>query len=101
MCCRRQGSFRRCVLAARRFHYILGYVIIALAVPVTLALVAFWRATAALLQLVDPAVYQAFVALMVVVEYIWSVEFQSPMRYDVLVPFLLLFFGLATYHFEH
>ena len=30
---------------------------------------------------------------MVVVEYIWRVEFRSPMRYDILVPYLVLFFG--------
>ena len=30
---------------------------------------------------------------MVVVEYIWVVEFRSPMRYDILVPYLVLFFG--------
>jgi hypothetical protein len=31
--------------------------------------------------------------LMVIVEYIWQVEFRSPMRYDILVPYLVLFFG--------
>jgi len=30
---------------------------------------------------------------MVIVEYVWRVEFRSPMRYDVLVPYLVLFFG--------
>jgi hypothetical protein len=27
------------------------------------------------------------------VEYVWRVEFRSPMRYDILVPYLVLFFG--------
>ena len=31
--------------------------------------------------------------LMVVLEYILRVEFRSPMRYDILVPYLVLFFG--------
>ena len=31
--------------------------------------------------------------MMVIVEYVWPVEFRSPMRYDVLVPYLVLFFG--------
>jgi hypothetical protein len=30
---------------------------------------------------------------MVVVDYIWPVEFRSPMRYGILVPYLVLFFG--------
>lgn len=30
---------------------------------------------------------------MIVVEDIWRVEFRSPMRYDILVPYLVLFFG--------
>ena len=44
-------------------------------------------------QWIGPAVYIAFVALMVVVEYVWPVEFRSPARYGILVPYLLLFFG--------
>lgn len=38
-------------------------------------------------------VYIVFVALMVAVEDIWPVEFRSPVRYDILVPYLVLFFG--------
>ena len=30
---------------------------------------------------------------MILVEYVWVVEFRSPVRYDILVPYLLLFFG--------
>ena len=71
----------------------LGYVIIALAVPATLALVAFGRARAGWLQWAGPLVYVAFVALMVVVDYVLPVEFRAPMRYSILVPYLLLFFG--------
>lgn len=73
-------------------NHLLGYVMIALAVPAVLALVAFWRAGAGWLLWIGPAVYLAFVVLMVVVEYIWSIEFRSPPRYGILVPYLLLFF---------
>jgi len=74
-------------------NHLLGYVMIALAVPATLALLAFTRAQAGWMQWVGPVVYLAFVAFMVVVDYVWPVEFRSPMRYGILVPFLLLFFG--------
>jgi hypothetical protein len=30
---------------------------------------------------------------MVVVEYVWQVEFRSPVRPGILVPYLVLFFG--------
>ena len=30
---------------------------------------------------------------MIAVEYIWPVEFRSPARYEILVPYLVLFFG--------
>jgi len=87
------GFLSRVRTGSMTINHLLGYVIVALAVPATLALVAFWHARAGWLHLVGPAVYLAFVALMVAVEYIWSVEFRSPMRYDILVPYLLLFFG--------
>ena len=38
-------------------------------------------------------VYLAFVVLMIAVEYVWPVEFRSPVRASILVPYLLLFFG--------
>jgi len=74
-------------------NQLLGYVMIALAVPAALALVAFWHAEAGWLQWIGPVVYLAFVALMVVVDYVWPVEFRSPMHYGILLPYLLLFFG--------
>jgi len=30
---------------------------------------------------------------LVIVDYVWPVEFRSPMRYSILAPYLLLFFG--------
>lgn len=87
------GFLSRVRTGSMAINHILGYVIVALAVPATLALVAFWRARADWLQWIGPVVYVAFVALMVGVEYVWPVEFRSPARYGILVPYLLLFFG--------
>ena len=87
------GFLSRVRTGSRAINHLLGYVIIALALPATLALVAFGRARAGWLQWAGPAVYLAFIALMVVVDYAWPVEFRSPMRYGILVPYLLLFFG--------
>jgi hypothetical protein len=87
------GFHSRVRTGSMAINHLLGYGIIALAVPATLALVAFWRARAGWLQWIGPVVYIAFVALMVVVDYIRPVEFRSPVRYSILVPYLLLFFG--------
>lgn len=51
------------------------------------------RAHAGWLQWIGPAAFLAFVSLMVVVDYIWPVQFRSPARYAILVPYLVLFFG--------
>jgi len=57
------------------------------------ALVGFVRGGAGWRAWAGPAAYLAFIAFMVAVEYVWPVEFRSPVRYDVLVPYLVLFFG--------
>jgi hypothetical protein len=87
------GFLSRVYTNSMAINHILGYVMIALAVPSTVALVAFVSARAGWRQWIGPGVFLAFIALMVVVEYVWVVEFRSPMRYDILVPYLLLFFG--------
>ena len=74
-------------------NHLLGYVMIALAIPAGLAIVAFIRAGADWRQWIGLAVFLTFVALMIAVEYIWQVEFRSPARYEILVPYLVLFFG--------
>lgn len=74
-------------------NHVIGYMIIFLAVPSILALIAFVRGGADLLHLVGPVVFLTFIALMVVVDYARSIEFRHPMRYDILVPYLVLFFG--------
>jgi len=87
------GFLSRVRTGSMAINHLLGYVIVALAVPAAVALVAFGRAGAGWQHWVGPAVFLAFVALQVLVEYVWAVEFRSPMRYGILVPYLLLFFG--------
>ncbi|MFN2131900.1 MAG: hypothetical protein ACK2VD_15320 [Anaerolineae bacterium] len=87
------GFLSRIWTGSMATNHRLGYVIIGLAVPAGVALVALVRGGAGSLHWAGPAAYLAFVAFMVAVEYVWPVEFRSPMRYDVLVPYLVLFFG--------
>ena len=70
-----------------------GLVYATLAVPVAVALVAFVRAKAGWRHLAGPAIFLVFVAFMIAVEYLWPVEFRSPVRPGILVPYLVLFFG--------
>jgi hypothetical protein len=87
------GFLSRVYTKSMALNHLLGYVMIVLAFPAALALVAFWRARVGWQQWSGPAVYLAFVALEVFVDYIWPVEFRNPMRYSILVPYLVLFFG--------
>ena len=87
------GFLSRVRTGSRAINRLLGYLIVALALPAALALAAFVRARAGWPQWVGLAVYLAFVVFMVVVEYVRPVEFRSPARYGILVPYLLLFFG--------
>ena len=87
------GFLSRVYTGSRAINHLLGQVMIALAVPAAVALAAFVRARAGWRHRIGPAVYLAFVALEVVVDYVWPVEFRSPTRYSILVPYLLLFFG--------
>lgn len=87
------GFLSRIPTGSMAINRLLGYVMIALAVPAALALFAFVRAQAGWQQWIGPAVYIAFIALMIVVDYVSPVEFRSPPRYGILVPYLMLFFG--------
>jgi hypothetical protein len=87
------GFLSRLYTGSRAINHLLGQVMIALAVPAAVALVALVRARAGWRQWIGPSVYLAFVALEVAVDYVWLVEFRSPRRYGILVPYLLLFFG--------
>jgi len=71
----------------------LGYAIMALAIPSFVAMSALVRADAGWLHWIGLAVFLIFIGLMVIVDYAWPVEFRSPMRYEILVPYLVLFFG--------
>lgn len=87
------GFLSRVWTGSRAINHLLGYAIVALALPAAVALVAFVRAGAGWRQWIGPAVYLAFVVLMIAVEYAWPVEFRSPARPSILVPYLVLFFG--------
>jgi len=87
------GFLSRVATGSRTINHILGYVIVALALPAALALVGFLRAGAGWRHWIGPAVYLAFALTMVAVDYVWPVEFRSPARPVILVPYLLLFFG--------
>jgi hypothetical protein len=87
------GFISRVVTGSRAINHLLGYGIVALAVPAVLAIIAFVSVRTGWRQWIGPAAFLLFVMFMIVVEYIWRVEFRSPMRYEILVPYLVLFFG--------
>ena len=87
------GFLSRVRTGSIAINHRLGFVMIALAVPAALALIAFVRASAGWLLWAGPAVYITFIALLIVVDYVRPVEFRSPKRNSILVPYLVLFFG--------
>ena len=87
------GFLSRVITKSMAINHMLGYGMMALALPAVIALVAFVRVRADWSQWIGLAVFLAFLALMIAVEYIWPVEFRSPARYEILVPYLVLFFG--------
>ncbi len=87
------GFLSRVRTGSLAVNHLLGCAMIALAIPSLVALVAFVRAGAGWLHWIGPAVFLAFLALMIVVDYARPVEFRAPMRYDIVVPYLVLFFG--------
>jgi hypothetical protein len=81
--------------ASRRRHgmavnHVLGLGIAALAVPATVALWGF--ASAGNPWWIGPAVFDAFVVLMLVVDYLRPVQWRQPARPAILAPYLVLFF---------
>lgn len=87
------GFFSRVFTKSMATNHLLGYAIIALCIPSLIALVAFLHLRANWLQWIGLAVFLVFLALMIAVEYTWQVEFRSPPRYEILIPYLVLFFG--------
>lgn len=87
------GFLSRIRTGSMTLNHRLGYVLIALAVPTVVALVAFVRSRAGILTYSGPVVYLCFVALMLIVDYVAPVEFRSPPLRGILLPYLVLFFG--------
>jgi len=87
------GFLSRVSTGSMTVNHLLGHAIIGLAIPSIVALIAFVRAAAGWRHWIGPAAFLAFVAMMIIVDYVWPVEFRSPMRYGILVPYLILFFG--------
>jgi len=87
------GFLSRVQSGSMAVNRVLGYGVLLLVIPSILALVASVRAGAGWLQWTGPVVFLAFVALMLVVDYAWPLEFRAPARYAILVPYLVLFFG--------
>lgn len=87
------GFLSRIRYKTRELNHRLGYVMIALAAPTLAALIGFIGSRAGIAVLLGPIVYLCFVALMLAVDYIAPVEFRSPSRNAILVPYLVLFFG--------
>ena len=78
---------------APEVNRVAGVVMAALAIPATAALVAFVQHRSGWRLVAGPLVYDAFIVLMLVVDYWIAVEFRSPQRAEILVPYLALFFG--------
>lgn len=87
------GFISRVLVGSRAVNRALGYAMMVLVAPAFAGMVAFVRIGAGWLQWTGPAVYLAFILLMVAVEYVWPVEFRVPPRRLILVPYLALFFG--------
>ncbi len=87
------GFLSRLRTGSLAVNHLLGYGIVALAVPAAVALTAFVRTGAGSRHWLGPAAFLLFIVFMVAVEYLWPVEFRSPARLSILVPYLVLFFG--------
>jgi hypothetical protein len=87
------GFLSRLRSGSMAVNHLLGYGMIALGVPAAAALIALVHARAGWPQWIGTAVYLAFITLMIGVDYAWPVEFRSPARAVILVPYLVLFFG--------
>ncbi|MBU1048545.1 hypothetical protein KKG90_00840 [Candidatus Bipolaricaulota bacterium] len=87
------GFVSRVMTGDMRINGILGRVIILLAIPTMAALFALVRTGEGWFHRIGAIAFLAFVAFMITVDYAWPVEFRSPMRPSILVPYLALFFG--------
>jgi hypothetical protein len=74
-------------------QHIVGLVIASLGVPATIALVSLARRGTGWRFTVGPVLFDAFVVMLVVVDYVLALEWRSPARPGVKIPLLSLFFG--------
>lgn len=87
------GFLSRVRTGAMTINHYIGFVIMLLTIPAMIALVAFIREGASKIHWIGPVLFLIFIILLLVVDYIRPVEFRSPARPEILVPFLVLFFG--------
>ena len=87
------GFLSRITTGGRAVNHALGYAIMVLALPAAWAVLVLIRRDAPLLLIIGPAAFLAFVVLMAAVDYIRPIEFRTPPRPAILVPYLALFFG--------
>ena len=87
------GFLSRVRTGAMTVNHYIGFAIMLLAVPALIALAGFIREGSNRIHIIGPVIFLAFIALLVIVDYIRPVEFRSPARPEILVPFLVLFFG--------
>ena len=71
----------------------LGIGIMALGVPAGFALISFVRAKSGWRFDLGPALFLVFVITELVVDHLLMLEFRSPRRTEILIPYLTLFFG--------
>ena len=84
-------------LVAPEVNPLLGLVIATLAIPATWALVVFRHRRMGWLFIIGPLAFDAFVVLMLIVDYVANVEWRDPVVPAIQVPYLLLFFGSIVF----
>ena len=72
---------------------VLGAGIIALGMPAGLALLSFIRSNSGWRLSAGPVCFVAFTITSFIVDYLLEIEFRTPRRPEILVPYLMLFFG--------
>jgi len=87
------GFLSRVWTKNRTINQRIGYAIAGLAVPAMAALTSYARIGAGWLYLAGPAMFLVFVVFMIGIDYVWKIEFRSPLRASIAVPYLVLFFG--------
>jgi hypothetical protein len=72
---------------------VLGIAIIALGIPAGIALVSLVRSRSGWRFYAGPVSFMMFVVTELAVDYLWQLEFRAPRRPEILIPYLVLFFG--------